>query len=105
MIGVIMHVRTKPDKTARFVELVTQLQHDVRANEPDTLLFQVMRSEEERDAFAFAEIFRDAHAKAEHANRPYHLAMSDEGYACLEGEPDIRCFHVLGGPNSEGARP
>lgn len=96
MIGVIMHVRTKPDKTQRFIELTTQLQKDVRANEPDTLLFQVMRSQDDPNAFGFTEIFTSMEAKEAHANRPYHVAMSAEGYACLDGDPDIRVFDLLG---------
>ncbi|AOR79969.1 MULTISPECIES: putative quinol monooxygenase [Novosphingobium] len=96
MIGVIMHVRTKPDKTQRFIELTTQLQKDVRANEADTLLFQVMQSREDPNAFGFTEIFTDIAAKEAHANRPYHVAMSAEGYACLDGDPDIRVFDLLG---------
>ncbi|RVQ64729.1 antibiotic biosynthesis monooxygenase [Croceicoccus ponticola] len=96
MIGVIMHVRTKPDKTARFVELVTQLQQDVHMNEPDTLHFQVMRSPDDRDAFAFSEVFRNRAAFEAHALQPYHVAMSEEGWACLDGEPDIRMFDCLG---------
>ncbi|WP_295528219.1 antibiotic biosynthesis monooxygenase [Novosphingobium sp. Chol11] len=98
MIGVIMHVRTKPDKTARFLALITQLQADVRANEPDTLLFQVMKSAESPDSFAFTEIFRNAEAREDHAQRPYHVAMSAEGYACLDGDPDIRTFDLVGAP-------
>lgn len=91
-----MHVRTKPDKTLRFMELITQLQLDVRANETETLLFQVMRSQDDPNAFAFAEIFTSEEAKEAHANRPYHVAMSAEGYACLDGDPDIRVFDILG---------
>lgn len=96
MIAVIMHVRTKPDKAARFVELITQLQEDVRANEPDTYLFQVMRSADDANSFAFAEIFASEDARNSHARRPYHVAMSEEGYSCLDGDPDIRVFETLG---------
>jgi quinol monooxygenase YgiN len=96
MIGLIMHVRTKPDKAQRFIELTTQLQKDVRANEPDTLLFQVMQSRDYPNVFAFTEIFTSVAAQKDHANRPYHVAMSAEGYSCLDGEPDIRAFDLLG---------
>ncbi|KMS56422.1 antibiotic biosynthesis monooxygenase [Novosphingobium barchaimii LL02] len=96
MIAVIMHVRTKPDKTQRFIELTTQLQKDVRANEPDTLLFQVLQSQDDANAFVFTEFFTTMQAKEEHALRPYHVAMSADGYACLDGDPDIRCFDHLG---------
>ena len=97
-----MHVRTKPDKTERFAELIKQLQADVRANEPDTLVFQVMRSVEQPDTFAFTEIFRSAEAREEHARRPYHVAMSAEGWACLDGDADIRTFDLVGEPARMG---
>lgn len=91
-----MHVRTKPDKTERFVELVIQLTKDVRANEPDTLHFQIMRDPQDPHAFTFSEVFRDMAAKEAHALQPYHVAMSEEGWACLDGEPDIRVLDCLG---------
>jgi quinol monooxygenase YgiN len=97
-----MHVRTKPDKTERFLQLITKLQEDVRANEPDTLLFQVMRSPEQPDSFAFMEIFRNAEAFESHAVRPYHVAMSAEGWACLDGDADIRKFDLIGLPSGLG---
>lgn len=96
MIGVIMHVRTKPDKTDEFIALTTQLQRDVHANEPDTLLFQVLRSQDDPNSFAFMELFTSEEARKAHARQPYHVAMSAAGYACLEGEPDIRSFDPLG---------
>ena len=96
MIGVIMHVRTKPDKTERFIELITQLQEDVRANETEPLLFQVMRSETEPNAFAFTEMFTSHQAWKDHASRHYHVAMADEGWSCIDGEADIRSFELLG---------
>ena len=40
MIGIIMHVRTKPDKSDEFQRLIAQLQKDVRANEPGALCFR-----------------------------------------------------------------
>lgn len=97
-----MHVRTRPDKTQRFVELVTRLQEDVRAHEPDTLLFQVMRSQDDPCSFAFTEIFRDRAAQKEHAHRPYHVAMADEGWSCIEGDADIRSFDLVGDADMAG---
>ncbi len=102
MIAVIMHFRTKPDKTERFVELATQLQADVRANEPDTLHFQILRAPEDPNVFAFYETFRDRAAQKAHAQMPYHVAMSDEGWSCIDGDVDIRSFDLLGEPHVKG---
>jgi len=102
MIAVIMHFRTKPDKTARFVELVTQLQKDVRANEPDTFHFQILRSPEDPNVFAFYETFRDRAAQKAHAHQPYHEAMAEEGWSCIDGDVDIRSFELLDEPDMRG---
>ena len=39
--------------------------------------------------FVFFEGFVDEAAREVHASAPYHLAMSDAGWACLEGDPTI----------------
>lgn len=102
MIGVIMHVWTKPDKSDQFAGLVAKLQSDVRANEPGALLFQVMRSADDPDLFVFVEIFADAAAHAVHPDMPYHKAMSEAGWACVEGQPEIRLFNPLTDNDIEG---
>ncbi len=103
MIGVIMHVRTKADKTDEFIALTTQLQRDVRNNEPETLLFQILRSQDDPNIFAFMELFASEDARKAHARQPYHVAMSAAGYACLDGDPDIRTFDPVGAPAFAGA--
>lgn len=97
MIGVIMHVRAKPEKSDEFAGLIAKLQDDVRANEPGCLLFQVMRAKDDPDLFVFAEMFADEAAHAAHADMPYHKAMSEAGWACVDGEPDVRLFTPLQG--------
>ncbi len=96
MIAILMTVRVKPDKAERFAELITQLRKDVHAGEPDTLVFQVLRDRDDANRFHFVEVFADEAAKERHANMPYHHAMSEEGWACLDGEPVIRECEPLG---------
>lgn len=102
MIGIVMHVRTKPEKSNSFAALVAQLQKDVRANEPDTLVFQVMRSQDDPALFVFTEVFASEAARTAHADMPYHKAMSAAGWACVEGDPDIRLFTPLTDHDIEG---
>lgn len=98
MIGILMHVSTKPGRDDEFAALVTQLQADVRANEPGVTIFQVMRDEEDATRFVFVEVFADAAAHAAHPDMPYHKAMSAAGWDCVLGQPDIRRFLPLGQP-------
>ncbi|WP_448501214.1 putative quinol monooxygenase [Sphingomonas sp.] len=89
MIGVIMHVRTKAGKAETFAALAAQLQRDVLANEPDTLIFSVMRAADDPELFVFTELFANEAAWAAHPDMPYHKAMSAAGWDCVEGEPLI----------------
>jgi quinol monooxygenase YgiN len=95
MIGIVMHVRTKPGREDEFAGLVAQLQADVRANEPGVPIFQVMRADDDRRLFVFVELFADEAAYAAHPDMPYHKAMSAAGWDCVEGEPEIRRFTPL----------
>lgn len=96
MIGVFMGVRTKPGTSEEFQRLATQLQSDVRANEPGALLYQVMRDAEDPNYFIYVEIFADEQAYTAHPDMPYHVSMSEAAWACVEGQPDIRRFVPLG---------
>ncbi len=96
MIAILMTVHIKPGKAERFAELITQLRKDVHANEPDTLVFEILRDRDDANRFHFVEVFADEAAKERHANMPYHLAMSDEGWACLAEDPVIRECDPLG---------
>ena len=83
-----MRVRTKPEKRDEFVGLVLQLQRDVRANEPDTLVYEFLQGSDANE-FVFLECFTDEAAQQRHQQMPYHVAMSAAGWACLEGDPVI----------------
>lgn len=100
MIGIVMHVRTKAGKSDMFAALVAKLQEDVRANEPDALIFQIMRADDDPNLFVFVEVFANEAAFVAHPDMPYHKAMSAAGWACVEGEPDIRRFTPLGAAQS-----
>lgn len=83
-----MRVRTKPEKRAEFVSLITELRKQVLLHEPDTLVYEFLQGRE-ADEFVFFECFTDQAAQQHHQNQPYHVAMSQAGWACLDGEPVI----------------
>lgn len=90
MIGVMMIVRTKPGRAGEFARLTAKLQSDVRANEPEALIWQVMRADDDENLFYFTELFATAEAHAAHPDMPYHVAMSAAGWDCVDGQPEIR---------------
>ncbi|MCZ8132380.1 MAG: antibiotic biosynthesis monooxygenase [Steroidobacteraceae bacterium] len=83
-----MRVRTKPDKRDEFLRLVTRLRADVLANEPDTLVYEILQGGDANE-FVFFECFTDEAAQQRHQQMPYHVAMSSAGWACLDGQPVI----------------
>lgn len=97
MVTLIMRVRIKPDRVDEFTALITRLAKDVYDNEPDCLAFEVRRSETDPNLFVFFECFRNEAAHAAHPDMPYHTAMSEAGYACVEGEPEIEFLTPLAG--------
>lgn len=83
-----IRVRTKPEKRDEFVRLVTELRRNVLLHEPDTLVYEFLQGPQP-DEFVFFECFTDAAAQQHHQNQPYHVAMSDAGWACLDGDAVI----------------
>ncbi len=83
-----IRVRVKPEKRAEFLGLIKDLAANVRAHEPDTLVFELLQAEDPNE-FVFFECFKDEAACERHQQMDYHLAMSDAGYACLSEDPHI----------------
>ena len=92
-----MRVRIKPDRVDEFSALIAQLARNVYANEPDCLAYEVRRSERDPTLFVFYECFRSEQAHAAHPDMPYHAAMSDAGWACVDGEPEIELLTPIEG--------
>lgn len=91
---VFMRVRVKPEKREEFIGLMRGLQRDVRANEPDTLVFEIAQGDDPLE-FLFFEGFTDEAARERHQNMPYHVAVSPAGYACLAQDPQIEFIRPI----------
>ncbi|HSN72244.1 MAG TPA: putative quinol monooxygenase [Steroidobacteraceae bacterium] len=83
-----MRVRVKPDKRLEFLQLMHDLVANVRMNEPETLVYEVLQGSDENE-FVFFECFTDEAAQQRHQQMPYHVAVSPAGYACLAEDPHI----------------
>lgn len=102
MIGIVMSVRVKPDRSEEFTRLVSQLQADVRKNEPDVPVFQVLRSDDDPLLFVFVEVFATEAAHAAHPDMPYHQAMAAAGWDCVDGQPETKRFTALSNDHLAG---
>ena len=102
MTGAVMLVRAKPDRAHEFARLIAKLQQDVRANEPDALIWQIMRDRSDPNLFIFTELFATAAAHAAHPDMPYHRAMAAAGWDCVDGTPEIHLCTPLTDSDIEG---
>ena len=86
--GVYIRVRTLPAKREEFIRLIGELRARALENEPDTLVFEFFQAADPNE-FVFFEAYPDEAAQKVHENAPYHVAMSEAGWACLDGQPVI----------------
>ena len=86
--AIYIRVKVKPEKRDEFIGLITDLAANVKANEPDTLVWEFLQADDPNE-FVFFELFRDVAAHERHTQAPYHLEMSDAGWACLSDDPHI----------------
>ncbi|MEI8299761.1 MAG: putative quinol monooxygenase [Pseudomonadota bacterium] len=83
-----IRLRTKPGKREEFLGLVRELRVNVKKHELGCVFFELLQGSEPNE-FVFFEGFVDEAAREVHASAPYHLAMADAGWACLDGDPII----------------
>ena len=85
MIAMLIKVRVKPDKLARFLEVI---EHDAlrsEADEPGCLRFIVMRDSEDPNMYLFYEVYRDEAAREAHRATPHFAEWSEVSKECLDG--------------------
>jgi quinol monooxygenase YgiN len=92
--GVYLRVRVHPEKREEFIQLVTELAANVKANEPDALIYEFLQAEDPNE-FVFFECFTDEAAFERHQQMDYHVAMSDAGWACLSEDPHIEPLQCI----------
>jgi quinol monooxygenase YgiN len=88
-IGVIATLRIQPDKTGEFEAFFTELQKQVRANEPGNLAYQLTRSRSEPGAYKVLELYKDQDALSHHGQTEHFKAAGSKFKDVLAGRPEI----------------
>jgi quinol monooxygenase YgiN len=83
-ITFISRMTCKPDKQGEFVRLCRQLESYVRANEPDTILFEFFKLREP-NRYAVLESFPDESAEHRHMHSQMLAETAPKISACLDG--------------------
>ncbi|MGV3590345.1 MAG: putative quinol monooxygenase [Gammaproteobacteria bacterium] len=91
-IGVLAHLKVKPDQCAVFERAFADYQRKVRTLEPGNLFFQLHRARDEAGSYTVMEQYRDEAALAAHRASEHYKAIPATFGAVMAGPPDIRVF-------------
>ena len=95
MFALWVKVRVKPAERERFLKAIETDALGSERDEPGCLRFNVLRDQQDPDAYYFYEVYRDAAALEAHRGTP-HFAVFSGALDALDGAPQvIRCDPVF----------
>lgn len=89
----IARLRSKPERKADFDRLLTELLVETRRDEPDTLVYEVLRSDDDPLVVVFAATFADEEAYQAHMTAASHERLVPPLLDCL-AEPMGLAFYT-----------
>ncbi|MEN3950172.1 putative quinol monooxygenase [Iodidimonas sp. SYSU 1G8] len=88
MLSQIVKVRVKPGKEMEFAAVSRTMSGVVEANEPDTLVYKVFRTEDPLE-FIVIEIYKDEAALQAHRDSAHVAAVLPRLGGVIDGAPEI----------------
>ena len=95
MILVVATLRVLPHKVGEYEALVRDLLPQVKAAEPDALVYDVGRSRDDPLVYRVIEVYRDQAAMDLHLTNKVLDALKPAMLACLDGEIDIKIHDTI----------
>jgi quinol monooxygenase YgiN len=86
----IATLAVKHGKEAEFERLQKELSDLTRANEPDTLVYDVLKSRGKPRTYVVYGRFKNEAAFQTHQTSPFHDRLVPPIMACVEGEMDLQ---------------
>jgi quinol monooxygenase YgiN len=96
MIAVVATITVHADKVEEFEAIARGLEAQVKANEPDCLLYCMAKSVTDPLVYRNMELFRDQAAIDEHIKRDYFVAATGEMRACVSRPSTVEFMHTIG---------
>jgi quinol monooxygenase YgiN len=78
-------LKVKPEKAQDFERLQQELSKLTHENEPDTIVYDVIRSRDKPNVYAVYARFRDEAAFQYHQGTPFHERLVPPIFECLDG--------------------
>lgn len=88
----IATLRIKPGHEAEFERLQRELSELTHANEPDTLVYDIIRSRTSPDTYVVYGRFKDEAAFQLHQATPFHDRLVPPILATVNGDMDLQFF-------------
>ncbi len=101
MITFIVHARVKPENSAAFEALLTQVAAMTREHEPGVRYYEFAKSVEQPDTYVIVEVYQDRQVHAAHMASAWVKESLPESLRLMEGKPDIKQYVS---PGSEPVR-
>jgi quinol monooxygenase YgiN len=96
MIGVIAILRVKPGGGPGFEAVFRELAEQVRANEPDNVIYDLFRSRTEADTYKVLEIYQDEAALVAHRESTHFQTIVPKMGEFREGRPEVEYLDGTG---------
>ena len=88
-IGIVAHLKVKDGKQAEFETVFSELQANVKKNEPGALQYEVFKSKKDPTTYVVMEQYRSEDDLAAHRTSPHMAAAGPRLGAVLDGRPQI----------------
>jgi len=94
---VIAKLKVNAGSEAAFQQAADKMIAHVKANEPNTLTYTLLRSTTDPTEFVFYEVYTDQAALAAHSASEAMMQFFGAVGGLLEGRPEIGMYDTLGG--------
>ena len=95
MTAFIATLRIKPGQEAEFERLQQELSELTHANEPDTLVYDILRSRDTPDTYVVYARFKDEAAFQLHQGTDFHERLVPPILATVAGEMDLKFYEFV----------
>ena len=91
----IATLRIKPGHEAEFERLQTELSRLTHDSEPDTMVYDILRSRDNPDTYVVYGRFKDEAAFQYHQATPFHDRLVPPILATVAGDMDLKFFSYV----------
>jgi len=89
MVAAVARIKVKSGHEQEFLDVIGELISAVRANEPDTLVYECFKSKTSENEFVMLEVYRSQAALDAHMKTAHFAAIGAKLMPLLDARPEI----------------